>query len=438
MRAEKGFYVDYNTIKASENIDLKDIPPYAHIVNLPFTVKNRVSMHILMTFFIIGLIVLFYYLFKTNRRTREEKQAVSKALEETKLSVSISQSASWRFENGVFYFDETMSEIVDIPDSSLPEEVLRKKIYEEDLWAFDQMCRDFEKGEEKGSVKARMMTKDGKLSWFHVMYQKVFSSSEKCLYVGISQNIQSVVDNENSLIKSKRLVEKAELKESFLATMSHEIRTPLNAIVGFSTLLCEDENNELGPEDKGYYKSIIASNSKTLLGLIDDILNVSRIESGTMKFNFEEIEVGKMMDEVHSTHQILINPDLEFKYDKGFEDKVYIHVDKLRMIQVMSNFLTNANKFTKTGSITLGYALDRGKSFVHLYVADTGIGLSPEEQTVIFDRFYKNNEFIQGTGLGLSICKVIVEKLSGRIEVSSAKGKGSTFSVILPCRIGTC
>ena len=243
-------------------------------------------------------------------------------------------------------------------------------------------------------------------------------------------NIQELKDHEQELIESRELAEQAELKQSFLNNMSQEIRTPLNAIVGFSDMLANEP--EFSDEERQEFVDIINTNTKLLLKLVGDVLELSRIESGNLSFIFQRESVRQLLDDVYQTHSLLIQPPLQFLKDFPPED-VQVNVDPMRLTQVLTNFLNNANKFTKEGSIQLGYCCPSGMSEVHLYVEDTGIGIPHSEQKMIFERFYKRSEFSQGVGLGLSICVLIVEKMGGRIELRSEEGRGSRFTVVLPC-----
>ncbi len=162
------------------------------------------------------------------------------------------------------------------------------------------------------------------------------------------------------------------------------------------------------------------------------MLELSRIESGNMSFNYREESVRSLLNSIYNTHQLTISSPL--KFIKEFpEGDVFVHIDNMRMTQVITNFLNNAKKFTKSGHIKLGYRHQPASREVHIFVEDTGAGIPKEELQIIFDRFYKHNEFAQGVGLGLSICKVIVGKMQGRIEVTSEINKGSRFTVVLPC-----
>ena len=226
------------------------------------------------------------------------------------------------------------------------------------------------------------------------------------------------------------MAENAELKQSFLANMSHEIRTPLNAIVGFSNILASD--SEIQEEERTTYINTINTNSELLLKLINDILEISRIESGYMSFEYQNYSVNTLIDEVYNTHRVILPSHLQFLKETAEED-LEIYVDKNRLTQVLTNFLNNASKFTPCGYIKLGYHYLPKEQQVHIFVEDSGKGIPQAEQKMIFSRFYKQDEFAQGTGLGLSICQVIIEKLGGHIHLWSEPGKGSRFTIILNC-----
>ncbi len=238
------------------------------------------------------------------------------------------------------------------------------------------------------------------------------------------------------LITARELAEKAELKQSFLANMSHEIRTPLNAIVGFTNLLNDPEACvNLDEKERKDMVDIINHNNDLLLKLINDVLDLSRIESGNAELDLHPYEATKFVKEIYRTHEVIIRRNLQFELQLDKTPAIAM-IDKLRFTQIIANFLSNANKFTTTGKITLGYHFDHERNEIQVYVEDTGCGITPEQQIMIFNRFYKTDEFAQGTGLGLSICQVIIERLGGRIEISSEVGKGSRFTAIVPGNIG--
>ena len=245
--------------------------------------------------------------------------------------------------------------------------------------------------------------------------------------IGINYDITELKETESKLIDAKEKAETADrLKSAFLANMSHEIRTPLNAIVGFSSLLVQEEN----PEEREQFMAIVEENNELLLQLISDILDLSKMEAGTFDFVERELDVNLLCEDMVRVMKLKAKPGVEVVFDRHLPECV-IASDRNRLNQVIANFINNAIKFTATGSIRLGYdRIDAGH--LRFYVADTGIGIMQEKQTEIFDRFVKLNSFVHGTGLGLSISKSIVEQLGGTIGVESEPGKGACFWFTLP------
>ena len=276
--------------------------------------------------------------------------------------------------------------------------------------------------------------KQGKAHHFRREVRVKSGDGWKWICANITRNPQSVDPNKpemicinyditelkDSQLKRERAEELDRLKSAFLANMSHEIRTPLNAIVGFSQLLAETDD----PEERHEFVEIIDSNNRMLLQLISDILDLAQIESGTMDFKFADMNVKEVINEIVTSFRIKM-PDNVALIAPQDSPECQIYSDRMRLTQVISNFLNNAIKYTSEGCITLAYEIIGDE--IKFSVTDTGDGMSQEIQAHIFDRFYKGNTFKQGTGLGLSICETIVNRLGGRIGVNSELGKGSTF-----------
>jgi len=259
-------------------------------------------------------------------------------------------------------------------------------------------------------------------------FQARIAPYEKNKVLALIHDIGDRVRWSKELIEAKARAEESDrMKSVFLATMSHEIRTPLNAIVGFSELIAAGDCGEEQEE----YQEIIRSNSNLLLQLVNDILDLSRIESGKSENHFQPVEVTGLLDEVGKVHSLKMTAGVELKIVAPARP-VWILTDRNRLTQVLFNFLSNAIKNTQHGCITLGAVQRDG--WLDLFVSDTGCGMPENKIPLIFNRFEKLNDFVQGTGLGLSICQSIAERLGGYIDVQSQLGVGSTFSFCLPYR----
>lgn len=246
------------------------------------------------------------------------------------------------------------------------------------------------------------------------------------LIIGIAWDITEQKKTERELIEARiRAEESDRLKSASLANMSHEIRTPLNAIVGFSKLVADADS----PEEKQLFADIIDSNSELLLQLINDILDISKIEAGTLEFNFRTMDLGLLCQEQYEIHKTRVREGVRLVLD-DHAGSVELIGDHNRLAQVYTNLIGNAIKFTHQGEIRFGYRVE-GDRIVG-YVSDTGVGIPADKVGAVFDRFIKLNDFAAGTGLGLSITKMIIEKMGGGIEVSSREGEGTTFRFTIP------
>ena len=269
-------------------------------------------------------------------------------------------------------------------------------------------------------------------TFFQQHYVKIIASSVFLLLL-IAAIVYYIRILRKTYSRLSEAVEKAEqanqLKSAFLANMSHEIRTPLNAIVGFSNMLPHTED----PVEMREYADIIETNTDLLLQLINDILDLSKIEAGTFDFYPSSIDVNQTLEEIEQSMRLrLKNSDVTLAFTERLPGCLF-YIDKNRLIQLLANFVNNAIKFTQTGTICMGYRMTDTDT-IYFYVSDTGCGMSNEQCEHVFERFVKYNPFIQGTGLGLSICRTIVERLGGKIGVDSEEGKGSTFWFTLPYR----
>lgn len=280
------------------------------------------------------------------------------------------------------------------------------------------------------SKEMRVLREDGTYTWTHVnLLVKKYAPQDRIIeIISINYDITELKRTEEMLVKARDKAEASDrLKSAFLANMSHEIRTPLNAIVGFSSLLTSTES----AAEKELYNSLIGHNNKLLLNLINDVIDLSKIESGYLELRPDWVNLTELLDEsvAEYVHQVPSGVELLTNYPA--HDSL-VELDKLRIKQILSNFLSNALKNTTTGHVEVFYEVDHQS--VRIGVKDTGRGIPQNMLEKIFERFEKLDSFAQGAGLGLPICKLIVEKMNGRILVDSQLGIGTTFIIELPCR----
>ena len=247
------------------------------------------------------------------------------------------------------------------------------------------------------------------------------SGTEHPFILGISWDITDLKQTEKELIEARiRAEESDRLKSAFLANMSHEIRTPLNAIVGFSSLIGITTN----PNEQQQYGALIEENSNILLSLVNDVLDISVLETGTLELHDGEFRLSDVLKRLHQKFSEQTQDGVQLILDSTDESQC-MQCDEKRFMQVMTNQLRNAVKFTTTGEIHFGYI--KNDHQMEFYVKDTGIGIALEHQKAIFNRFDKENNFVQGAGLGLTISRLLVAKMGGEIGVTSAPGEGATF-----------
>lgn len=432
---QKEYVIDW-TYFAEYGEDIHNVPGQVRIINYPFYDRYRKELYMLGALFVIAFILVSLILLRTHRRSLIEHRNL-KMLEEAHKRLSLSMDGGrislWNIQEGVIEFDHNYTHLVGLDQRKFTKEQFRQYTHPEDIPLLSSFYETLYRspGMQIQRIRFCFNGQEGDYQWYELRCSSLKDATGKIMLAGIMQNIQQQVEREHQLILAKQIAEKAELKQSFLNNMSHEIRTPLNAIVGFTNLLVGEGADKIAPEEKAAMLELVNHNNELLLKLVNDVLEISRLDSGSMSFEVEECDLTEIIKEVYMTYEGLIKPSLRFLLDMDENIPLPAHVDRYRFIQVISNFLNNANKFTKEGQITLGCTLDEKHHEACVYVEDTGKGIDEKDLIMIFDRFYKTDEFEQGSGLGLSICKVIIERLGGRIEVQSEVGKGSRFAVIL-------
>lgn len=358
----------------------------------------------------------------TEKKAQERK--IKSTQRELALALNAGKLVSWNYqvEEGLFYkFDD---QIENIEKRTL--EYVNESIHPDDRTRFSALLDAIvQKQEFTGdSIVLRVFEEEYKDYRF---YNFIYSAREDeqghvAVVTFVQRDITEDVRYQQNLISAKNKAEEADkLKSTFLANMSHEIRTPLNAIVGFSELLSDATD----VEEKNEYKQLIETNSEILLKLIGDILDLSKIEAGSIGINRQEINVSQLCEELYrSFRQRIANPNVTLRLVNPYA-KCIANFDKHRFIQVFTNYVTNAIKYTPHGEIVMGYECAPGQ--VRVYVKDSGIGIPDEKKGRIFSRFEKLDNFAQGTGLGLSICKAIADATGGEVGFESTVNEGSEF-----------
>ena len=430
---KKEYYLDWQVAKRYK-FDPDKLPGGYHVIRMPLVDRFPMLSSLIMYSGTIVMLVVIVILLRLFIREKRQKVKVMAQLERENslynIAVQDSRTFAWERAGQSIYLSDAFwqhyghePKIITLGDFMAMLHPDSRDIYIDGL---DHV----HKGETfANDVKADFFG-NGEWHWYQIRGKGILDEHGNFVKsYGMLINVDGFKQREKEMEEARKLAEEATLKESFLANMSHEIRTPLNAIIGFSDLLLQPDA-DFTEEDKKLFSDTIHTNNDLLLKLINDILDVSRIESGQMDFVIKAWSVRDIMERIYHTFEVQMPKHLAFNFVQPEED-VLIEVDESRLRQVIGNFLTNAGKFTPKGSVTLGWIKDMQTGKVELYVEDTGIGLSEEDRTMVFSRFYKKDEFKQGTGLGLSICKAIVVRLGGSIKVRSELGNGSRFSVYL-------
>lgn len=365
------------------------------------------------------------------RELETAKEQLEKALRKQKLALK-------SIDFGLIYIDKNYrvqwEETTHIANMVKGRRYIPGKICYQTSALRDEPCGQcaFKKAIEQGKIIRHTIRVD-KVD-FEVTATPVFNDKNDTEIIGgllRFENITEKLKMDSMLQEAKEKAEESNrLKSAFLANMSHEIRTPLNAIVGFSEMICQSQEEE----EKQEFMKIISSNNILLLQLIDDILDLSKIEAGTMEFTLGPTDINELMDGIcRQMQEKNTSPDVQIMFTEKAEQCI-LNTDRVRLSQVIINFTNNAMKFTSKGTIQMGYRIEEEKEEIYFYVKDTGMGIPADKTDKVFERFVKLNSFIKGTGLGLAICRIIVERLGGVIGVDSKEGEGSCFWFRIPIR----
>ena len=431
---EKEYVLDWTYFSAYADFDVENVPEDVRIINYSFYDRYRNELYFLTGLFILAFILVLVSWLRIRRRSREERKNLE-MLEEIHKRLTLSMDggrvALWDIQGENIEFDENYTRLVGMEQRTFVRTDFLKYAYPDDVSLLNSLYETLHQSTDMHVRRVRFSFSEENYRWYELRCRSLKDAKGRIMLAGVMQDIQLQVEREEQLIQAKQMAENAELKQSFLNNMSHEIRTPLNAIVGFTNLLVGEGGDEIEPEEKKAMLEIINRNNELLLKLVNDVVEISRLDSGNLDLEIKEWNMTTVVKEIYMAYQALIKPSLQFHLVLDESLSLPVSIDRMRFIQVISNFLNNADKFTRSGSVTLGCSVDKERRKVSVYVQDTGKGIDEKEFMMIFDRFYKTDEFEQGSGLGLSICKVIIERLCGHIEVESEVGKGSRFTVIL-------
>ena len=431
---EKEYVLDWTYFSAYADFDVENVPEDVRIINYSFYDRYRNELYFLTGLFILAFILVLVSWLRIRRRSREERKNLE-MLEEIHKRLTLSMDggrvALWDIQGENIEFDENYTRLVGMEQRTFVRTDFLKYAYPDDVSLLNSLYETLHQSTDMHVRRVRFSFSEENYRWYELRCRSLKDAKGRIMLAGVMQDIQLQVEREEQLIQAKQMAENAELKQSFLNNMSHEIRTPLNAIVGFTNLLVGEGGDEIEPEEKKAMLEIINRNNELLLKLVNDVVEISRLDSGNLDLEIKKWNMTTVVKEIYMAYQALIKPSLQFHLVLDESLSLPVSIDRMRFIQVISNFLNNADKFTRSGSVTLGCSVDKERRKVSVYVQDTGKGIDEKELMMIFDRFYKTDEFEQGSGLGLSICKVIIERLCGHIEVQSEVGKGSRFTVIL-------
>lgn len=439
--------VDYNKLKYY-NIDLSLVPKNALVLHEPENYFRKYRQEILIVCSVLGfLIVINIILLRLLNEKRIAEAKLRKSEERLELALDGANVGLWDIdlENKAVYINKWVSGLLGYGDSGIAHVTIGdwiKTCHPDDLGQVNEVLHMHLSGKVHDfNTEARLQTSSGEYKWFslHGKVVEVNQNSTPRRMIGLMLDIDMQKQFEEQLRIAKEKAEESDrLKSSFLANVSHEIRTPMNAILGFSDILLDAS---IQKEDSLKFLSLIRSSGESLLALINDIIDISKIESGQFNIVIGKFDLHLLFDKISHIASTLINTynrDIELIIEKGVDQaSLFIESDQYRLEQIINNLISNAIKFTSRGHVILSYTIPDNNT-LEIRVTDTGRGISKEDQGVIFERFRQINPDpkinIGGTGLGLAISKSITELLGGTICVDSAPDQGATFRVRIPCK----
>lgn len=399
-----------------------------YLNHLPFTILLLLLLAVLTVVYVMIRKVLGRHLaekVQENSVLRDELNSLIPGLDDgTVLACRINR------KDLVMLFDPDKIQLAGIPTHRWTYDTFRPILHSDCMNVFEMWIFHYTKLHNPVERRLRFhLTFDQGRSyhWWELIYKLDEHNSHDIWFDALFVNIDKVKEMENAIEDAQEKVYKVELQEALLATINHDLRTPLNAVAGFSTLLAE-QFDDFTDEERQEFSQIVCSNSDSMLRLIDTLHSMSEEEIAERSYREMPKAVTELLGFCYSTNKIICPDHLAFRLELP-DDAAgkYINIDTMRIERVINNFVSNAFKFTPVGEVTLGCRYLADTDQVEIYVRDSGIGISPENQKKVFDEFIKLNEHAHGTGLGLNICRKIVQKHGGEIGLNSELGKGSTF-----------
>ena len=435
---EKDYWLDWRVAKRLRPY-ASDFPKKVKFVNLPWAKRSRkheivskywkpVSLILLVLLAIIIPSVLAYRNRRIHRSLIKQGETAELKKKQTEDILAAIHAYNWEIlPENIVYLGDKFADAAGLSNNFIPlDEILSRT-----LEGGDKLRHAIEdSSRESYEVEVVADLPSTGIHAFIVYVNHILDEKLDAHCYGFIVFNDDAYESERIRKESFRLEEETSVKESFLAAMSHEIRSPLNAIVGFSDLLIR-QNRELSPEERANYAFYINDNTEQLLKLLDDVMNYSHRKDEHFELELTRKDIRKFMEEVYYTHKVIMPKHLELVFKPGPD--AFVKTNRSAILQIMSNLMNNAIKFTEHGSITIGWEIvnaEKGREAV-LYVEDTGVGISEDDCRHIFDKFYKAENHTQGAGLGLTLCMQLADSLKGRMEVYSTLGKGSRFSIRL-------
>lgn len=422
------WYLDWNAMQIA-GIHNNVIPPHVQVLNIPFSARSPQAYDLMRIgsilvgsiFFTLMAFAVFYLLFRQKQKIKQRQENVMEWL------LGGKKSGMWRYQMGVLVLSPNLKRIFDTKVDVISLQDFLKLVHPQSVELVKRLSLfDDPEGFYSHRVCLRSVECE-EYHWYEISYSLNSMSNTHSHVEGLITLIDADMQEEHRLQNALQNVEETRLKEAFLANMTHDIRSPLSTIVSFADMLATD-GMQLPPEDRSVFVEQIGQSTRVMLTLLEDVVNVSRMQLGQYRFMSSPQLLSALVEQAYLANSVLVPSNLTLNKVAAPQDGKIL-VDPDRLIQVLNNFLSNAIKNTPDGHIEIGWTIQ--DNMAELYVEDTGVGISEERQSTIFEKFTKFDGQ-SGAGLGLNICKTIVEKLGGTIGVQSVLGEGSRFSAKFP------